>query len=214
MAGKTSKQSKDPGAFAAADTSAAEVNPRTGQPYTEHEIMNLTHPAAVGEVDLEISKRSAEHEAIQAGELPAGKWIRRFRITADTPELTEEAIEQNAKAVLTEAINQGVHPKDDVELLSQTVTDERYRGNRTVYTIDVIYGVDVVPSVIDDQAATTVAPSRPHADTPKPSDRPSETYKAEGGEMAPEDTSQDVEGAENAGTGAQPAEGQDDENKG
>jgi hypothetical protein len=68
----------------------------------------------------------------------------------------------NKLAVLQEAIQRGLHPKEEPHLLSAEVFYTNRRGQTTV---DMVYGVEVEPAVIDeDNTETTVEPAEMLAD--------------------------------------------------
>jgi hypothetical protein len=113
------------------------------------ESARVQHPALDGDVQGEIDHRTADpsdepgrfRKVFHLGGLGFGRH--------DHP-----AHLANAAEVLGDAIRRGLHPKGDVHLVDAVEHDEP-RSQRTALT----YEVDVVPAVVDTDAASTLTPN-------------------------------------------------------
>lgn len=141
---------------------------------TEEQPEQKQHPALSGQPQTEVAQRTSvstrlghtdpepevtnhyRHEFTMSG-----------RIDRDHP----YAHLDNGRATIEAAIQRGLHPKDDVELVDLQV-DEPDPASRVVVPITrAIYQVEVVPAVTDDSesnALSTIAPSDVE-DAPDPS---------------------------------------------
>jgi hypothetical protein len=108
----------------------------------------VQHPALDGDVQGEIDHRTAD----PSGEV--GVFTRVFHLSGLGHGRYDSPVHlANATEVLGDAIRRGLHPKGDVHLIDVTEHDEP-RSQHTALT----YAVDVIPAVIDTDAASTVTP--------------------------------------------------------
>lgn len=108
----------------------------------------VQHPALGGDIQGEIDHRTAD-----PGDEP-GRFSRIFHLGGLGYGRPDHPVHRrNAAEVLGDAIRRGLHPKGDVHLVDVTETDER--RNRTT---SLTYAVDVVPAIVDHDAASTLTP--------------------------------------------------------
>jgi hypothetical protein len=110
--------------------------------------VTVQHPALGGDVQGEIDHRTAD----RADE--PGRFSRVFHLGGLGYGRHDHPVHlANASETLGDAIRRGLHPKGDVHLVDASEVDEP----REKYT-SLTYAVDVVPAVIDHDAASTVTP--------------------------------------------------------
>ena len=109
-------------------------------------VESLQFPAQHGHPEVEVAKRHADgHEG--------NKFTKVFRIMG-VDRLNEQAQEEHRAAVLSEAINLGLHPKAE-PVYEGAQEYERYRDT---VTTDHTFTVEVVPASIDHEPGTTFVP--------------------------------------------------------
>lgn len=130
------------------DTTDLDIEPELPQlpvtPVTEQ------HPALSGDeagAQAEIDHRTADPVATGNGRFGRVFTVGQVGLGPDHP-----VHRMNAAETLGDAIRRGLHPKGDVHLIGAVETD-RPRERHTVLT----YEVEVVPAVIDRDAASTVS---------------------------------------------------------
>lgn len=110
--------------------------------------VTVQHPALAGDVQGEIDHRTADPAA------EPGRFSRVFHLGGLGYANPDHPVHRlNAAEVLGDAIRRGLHPKSDVDLVDVAETDEP-RSKITALT----YAVDVVPAIIDHDAASTLTP--------------------------------------------------------
>lgn len=102
-------------------------------------------PALAGDKQGEIEQRSADGAE-------AGRFVKTFVVDREVGD-DSPMHDQNAVGVVQEAIQRGLHPKSDVVLANRNVVQEK----RSVST-ELTYAVDVEPSSVDHDPASTVTP--------------------------------------------------------
>lgn len=109
-------------------------------------VESLEFPAQHGHPEIEVAKRQADGN-------DGNVFTKVFRIMG-VDRLDEQAQEEHRAAVLSEAINLGLHPKADPVYQGAEVY-ERYRDT---VTTDHTFTVEVVPASTDHEPQTTFVP--------------------------------------------------------
>jgi len=107
----------------------------------------VQHPALGGDVQGEIDHRTADPAGVP------GRYSRTFVLGCTGIPDGHPLHLANAAEVLGDATRRGLHPKGGVELVGSVETE----GLRSGYTA-LTYAVDVVPAVVDRDAASTATP--------------------------------------------------------
>lgn len=109
--------------------------------------VTVQHPALGGDIQGEIEHRTADPAAAP------GRYCRVFTVGMVGIPDGHPLHLANMAETLADATRRGLHPKGAVELTVSAETRSR-RGSYTVLA----YEVDVVPAVVDHDAASTVTP--------------------------------------------------------
>lgn len=109
------------------------------------------HPAFGGDVQGEIEHRTPE---------PTGDRVFTKTFSVGVLGVADDhpMHEANAGGVIQDAVQRGLHPKGDVQLVA---SEEHDLGPRSQYT-DLTYQVPVVPAVVDHDAASTTTVAGEH----------------------------------------------------
>lgn len=105
-------------------------------------------PSLAGDPQAEVAQR-------QAGDGSGERFLKTFVVSGKIAE-DHPMHEANSRRVLEEALQRGLHPKGQVDLVDTRVFEHPERFWRDYTELD--YAVDVVPAVIDHEAHTTVTP--------------------------------------------------------
>lgn len=134
--------------------------------------MSEQFPSIEGDVEREIAERSADGAE---GLI----YYKVFRAQGDQAAFADEANpvhKDNKAAVLQEALNRGLHPKEEPFLANVELNSVNRRG---VETCDVRYGVEVEPAVIDvNHPEDTVEPAEFLQDETTADSEPADPQKA------------------------------------
>jgi hypothetical protein len=107
------------------------------------------HPALHGDPEGEIAKRSADGSV-------GLTFHKVFVLAGDiTDDVKHPQHVANLSGTAQEAINRGLHPKGEPELVSIDVEEPDRRGNKSARCK---YAVEVEPAITDTEAHTTVTP--------------------------------------------------------
>lgn len=112
--------------------------------------MSTQFPSLEGNEELEVEQRSADGS-------DGLVYKKTFNAQGDFSDTDSETHDANKLATLQEALNRGLHPKEEPTLLSDELHSVNRRG---VETRSLTYGVEVEPAAIDvNHPEGTVEPS-------------------------------------------------------
>lgn len=115
-------------------------------------------PSLHGQPEVEVEARSADGAE-------GTSYRKTFVLLGTFPE-GHPAHEDNARHTLEEAIQRGLHPKGEARLVDTKEVPEV----RDLVSSELTYEVEVVPAAVDDEAPTTVTPSKVLLDEQRESD--------------------------------------------